>query len=50
MVSNCVLSSSSSALKMGTESYGDFRYVTISNCVIRNTNRGIGILLGMVEV
>lgn len=52
MVSNCVLSSSSSALKMGTESYGDFRYVTISNCVIRNTNRGIGIFVrdgGSVE-
>ena len=52
VVSNCVLSSSSSALKMGTESYGDIRYDTITNCVIRNTNRGIGIFVrdgGSVE-
>ena len=44
-VSNCILTSSSCALKLGTESYGDFRYITFSNCIVRNTNRGLGIFI-----
>lgn len=44
-VSNCVLTSTSTALKLGTESYGDFRNITFNNCVIRNTNRGLSIVV-----
>lgn len=36
-VSNCVLSSRANAIKFGTESIGDFKYINISNCVILNT-------------
>ena len=44
-VSNCVLSSTSAALKLGTESHNDFSFITFSNCVIRNTNRGLSIVI-----
>ncbi len=44
-VSNCVLTSTSTALKLGTESYGDFKHITFNNCVIRNTNRGLSIVV-----
>lgn len=43
-VTNCVVSSRCSAIKFGTESNGDFKYITISNCVICDT-RCIGIAL-----
>lgn len=36
-VTNCIISSRCNAIKFGTESTGDFKYVTISNCVIYNT-------------
>ncbi len=42
-VTNCVLSSSSTALMIGTETEADIRHVIFSNCVIRNTNKGFGI-------
>lgn len=44
-VTNCVLTSSSAALKLGTESHGDFRYINFYNCIIRNTNRAFGIFI-----
>jgi hypothetical protein len=44
-VTNCSLTSTSSALKLGTESFGDFRHITFSNCAINNTNRGLGIIV-----
>ena len=44
-VSNCVLTSTSSALKIGTETYGDFRNIVFNNCTIENTNRGLGIIV-----
>lgn len=43
-VTNCVLVSSASALKLGTESHGDFRHCVFSNCVIRNSRTGIALL------
>ena len=43
IVDNCVLSSSSAGLKLGTESYGDMHHIVFSNCVIRNSNKGIEI-------
>ncbi len=44
-VTNCVLTSTSSALKIGTETYGDFRHIVFTNCVISNSNRGLGIIV-----
>ena len=42
-VTNCVLTSSSTALMIGTETEADIRHVLFSNCVIRNSNKGFGI-------
>jgi len=42
-VTNCVVSSSSAALKIGTETEGDIRHVIFSNTVVRNTNKALGI-------
>ena len=42
-VSNCVLTSSSCALMIGTETQADIRHVLFTNCVIRNSNKGFGI-------
>jgi hypothetical protein len=44
-VTNCVLVSTSAALKIGTESVCDFRNIVFSNCVIRNSSRGLAIQL-----
>lgn len=45
VVNNCTLISTSTALKIGTESHGNFNNIIFSNCVIRNTNRGISIVV-----
>ncbi len=42
-VSNCILTSSSTALMIGTETEADIRHVLFTNCVIRNANKGFGI-------
>jgi hypothetical protein len=44
-VTNCVLTSSSAALKLGTESFSAFRNITVSNCVINDANRGINMII-----
>ncbi|HKB90201.1 MAG TPA: glycoside hydrolase family 28 protein, partial [Opitutaceae bacterium] len=44
-VTNCVMVSAASALKFGTESYGDFRHCVFSNCVIRDSRTGIALLV-----
>ncbi len=43
VVTNCTLSSSSTALMIGTETEADISHVLFSNCVIRNSNKGFGI-------
>ncbi len=43
LVTNCVLTSSSTALMIGTETHADIRHVIFSNCTIRNSNKGFGI-------
>jgi hypothetical protein len=45
IVSNCILTTWDSALKLGTESYSDFRHILITNCIIRNTNRAMSIII-----
>jgi hypothetical protein len=42
-VTNCILTSSSTALMIGTETEADIRHVLFANCVIRNSNKGFGI-------
>jgi len=42
-VTNCILSSSSTALMIGTETEADISNVLFNNCVIRNSNKGFGI-------
>lgn len=42
-VTNCILSSSSTPLMIGTETEADIRHVVFNNCVIRNSNKGFGI-------
>lgn len=51
-ISGCNLTSTSAALKIGSETWGRFANVIVSDCVIRDSNRGIGIQLrdnGSVE-
>ncbi|MBC8152801.1 MAG: right-handed parallel beta-helix repeat-containing protein, partial [Bacteroidetes bacterium] len=43
LVDNCILTSSSTALMIGTETLSPIRHVLFSNCVIRDSNKGIGI-------
>ncbi|NWO21438.1 glycoside hydrolase family 28 protein [Oribacterium sp. oral taxon 102] len=45
LIANCTLVSTSSAIKLGSESTDDFRNVLIQNCVISRSNRGICIQL-----
>lgn len=43
-VTNCMLQTNCSALKLGAnESFGTIRQVVMSNCVIRNSSRGISL-------
>lgn len=44
-VSNCVLSSTSTALKIGTETFGDFQNILFNNCAVKNSNRGVSIVV-----
>jgi hypothetical protein len=43
VITNCVLISSDAALKIGTETHGEFRNIAISNCVIHDAETGIEI-------
>jgi hypothetical protein len=43
-VANSVLVSAASALKLGTESFADFRHCAFSNCIIRDSRTGIALL------
>lgn len=42
-VTNCILESNATAIKLGTGSYHDFRDICFSNCVIKNSEAGIGV-------
>lgn len=43
VVTNCIMTSRSCAIKLGTENMDKINNVTFTNCIIRNSNRGIGI-------
>lgn len=42
-ISNCILYSHDSGLKIGTETHGDIRNILLSDCVIKDCSRGVGI-------
>lgn len=44
-VTGCTLTSTSAALKIGTETVNDIRHVIFSDCVVRNSSRGLAIML-----
>lgn len=44
-VTNCILETTATALKLGTESQGDFRDIRVSNCVIHKTRTGVGFMM-----
>lgn len=48
VVTNCIVSSECNAIKLGTESNGGFKNVTVSNCVIYDT-RSAGISVEAVD-
>lgn len=43
VVNNCILTSSSTAMMIGTETYADIRHVLFSNIIVRNSNKVFGI-------
>ncbi|MEO6837301.1 MAG: glycosyl hydrolase family 28 protein [Ginsengibacter sp.] len=43
VVTNCTLTSSSCAIKIGSENVDTIRQVLFNNCIIKNSNRGVGI-------
>ena len=43
IISDCTLTSTSAAVKIGTEGVGDFRNIIVSNCIISKSNRGLSI-------
>lgn len=45
VVNNCIVSSTSTALKLGTESHNGFENIIFSNCIVENSNRGCGIFV-----
>lgn len=44
VVNNCTLRSKSCAIKLGTESVDDIEDVLVTNCVVYESNRGIGLV------
>lgn len=43
VIANCVLHSRDSALKIGTETFGAIRNVTLSDCVVQDCSRAVGV-------
>lgn len=43
VIRGCILASHDSALKIGTETYGDIRNIILSDCIVRDCSRGVGI-------
>ena len=43
VVSDCIMTSTSCSIKLGSENMDAIRNVIVSNCIIKSSNRGIGI-------
>ncbi|MGP8271719.1 MAG: glycoside hydrolase family 28 protein [Terracidiphilus sp.] len=51
-VTNCVLATRETALKIGSETYGEFRNITFSNCAVKDAGCGVGLWMrdgGIIE-
>ncbi len=51
-VSDCILHTRCSALKIGTETFGTIRNITFGNCIVRDASRAVGIWMrdgGLIE-
>lgn len=43
VIANCTLTSTSAAIKIGTEGTGNFENILVDNCIISDSNRGVSI-------
>ena len=43
LIADCILRSHSSALKIGTETWGDIHHITMHDCILEDCTRGIGV-------
>lgn len=43
IIANCVMTSTSGAITLGTESVGDIKNVIVSNCIIKDSHRGFAV-------
>jgi polygalacturonase len=43
VISNCIMTSTSGAITLGTESVGDIKNVLVNNCIIKDSHRGFAV-------
>ncbi len=43
IISNCIMTSTSGAITLGTESVGDIKNVLVTNCIVRDSHRGFAV-------
>ncbi len=43
VISNCIMTSTSGAVTLGTESVGDIKNVLINNCIVKDSHRGFAV-------
>lgn len=43
IISNCVMTSTSGAITLGTESVGDIKNVLVNNCIVKDSHRGFAV-------
>lgn len=43
IISNCIMTSTSGAITLGTESVGDIKNVIVSNCIVKDSHRGFAV-------
>lgn len=43
LISNCIMTSTSGAITLGTESVGDIKNVLVNNCIVKDSHRGFAV-------
>ncbi len=43
VISNCIMTSTSGAITLGTESVGDIKNVLVNNCIVKDSHRGFAV-------
>ena len=43
IISNCIMTSTSGAITLGTESVGDIKNVLVNNCIVKDSHRGFAV-------